>query len=94
MSFADQYNLGRDVSFIAKVQMAIIKSAIAIRAEDPETADHAKRDILAKRVLEQPDNWAHNFALGVVSNAAITTEATDGDIEFTVNSIWNAYAGI
>ena len=32
--------------------------------------------------------------MGVAANPAITTESTDSDIQFTVNSLINDYAGV
>ena len=48
----------------------------------------------AALVLRDPDRYQPAFARAVVTNAGITgTGASDGDIEFTVNSMWNAFAG-
>lgn len=59
----------------------------------PEAIDaHRRRTRLAREVLLKCDRLAKSMAPGVASNAAITTD--DNDIEFTVNSIWSAYAGV
>ena len=53
-----------------------------------------KRAWLAATVLRDPIAWIDKFTLAVASNAAIVTGSTDGDIQFTVNSIWDDMAGV
>ena len=92
MSFKDQLGVAQNGDFIRRVQMAIIKSALAIQAEDPATANHAQRSALAYKVLHEPEAYAPKFAMGVATNPVITAASEDADIEFTVNSMWDAYA--
>lgn len=92
MTAAEQYDLSHDTLFLRRVQMIIQKSAIAIAAEDPATANHAQRVAFGNKVLMNPSGYAELMAQGVTTNAAITISSTDSDIEFTVNSEWNAYA--
>ncbi|NBD36738.1 MAG: hypothetical protein GVY30_12180 [Chloroflexi bacterium] len=94
MSFLDQVALAENQEFVRRVQMAMVKSAVAVVAEDPATAHHATRAQWATQVLRDPEHYADRVAFGVVTNASITAESTDNDIEFTVNSQWNAYAGV
>ena len=94
MSFAEQINLATTPAFVARVQAAMVKSAIAVSNEDPATAAHATRVQWATQVLRDPAHYAARTAFGVASNAAITSESPDDAIEFTVNSVWNAYAGV
>jgi hypothetical protein len=44
-------------------------------------------------VLADPTGWAPRFALAVVTNPVITVASSDSDIQFTVNSVWDAIAG-
>lgn len=93
MTLYAQYNLAREPEFIASVTIAMIQAAIAIANESTATANHALRARHAARVLNEPTHFAPGFALGVASNPAITAESTDSDIQFTVNSNWDAFAG-
>lgn len=80
-----------DPLFIVKVRQAIITAAIAIQAEAQTVLHHSERVALALQVLATPNTWAPIIAQGVASNNAITDSSLDSDIQFTVNSIWNAY---
>lgn len=94
MSFQEQVDLAESTSFVARVQMAMVKAALAVAAEDAATEHHATRSQWATQVLRDPAHYAARMAYGVAANGAVTTDSTDSDIEFTVNSIWNAYAGV
>ena len=99
MTFEEQAALAADTSFVMKVQQASIKSALAILADVPDNTPeaietHRKRTRLGNEVLQDPGRMALSMARGVAANSSITADATDADIEFTVNSIWSAYAGV
>ena len=94
MSFQDQYALADDPVFQQRVTVAAVKSAIAVMNEAPTTPSHSERATYATKVLGQPEVEGMNQALGCVTNAAITAESLDSDIEFQVNAQWNAYAGV
>ena len=94
MSFSEQVTLAGNDELIRKVQQALIKSAIAVAAESAETKSHDQRRSFAQAVLMEPQRWARLVVLGVVTNPSITAESKDNDIEFTVNSMWDAYAGV
>jgi hypothetical protein len=94
MAFKDQTDLAMTPAFIARVQNAMVKSAIAVSAEDPATAYHAARVSWATQVLRDPARYATRVAVGVASNDVISLDSLDSDIEFTVNAQWNAYAGV
>ena len=91
MSFRDQLGIAQDGDFIRRVQMAIITAAIEIQAEDPATVNHVQRSALAHQVLHSPEAFASKFAMGVATGF-ITAASVDADIQYTVNSVWNAYA--
>jgi len=93
MTFVDQFALLRDETFVGRVQVAIVKAAIAIQNEDPSVSNHAARSALAYAVLLNPEHYARLMAVGVANNPVITALSTDADIEFTVNALWNAYTG-
>lgn len=92
MTASEQYDLSHDAIFLRRVQMIIQKSAIAVAAEDPATANHVQRLAYGNKVLMNPGGYAELMAQGVSTNAAISSASSDSDIEFTVNSQWNAYA--
>ena len=94
MSFRDNTELAQFAPFVARVQAAMVKSAIAVNSEDPATAAHATRVQWATQVLRDPAHYAARTAFGVAVNPVITAESPDDAIEFTVNSAWNAYAGV
>ena len=94
MSFAEQINLAITPAFVARVQAAMVKAAIAVSSEDPSTEAHSTRVQWATQVLRDPAHYAARMAFGVAANPIITAESSDSDIEFTVNSVWNAYAGV
>jgi hypothetical protein len=92
MTAAEQYDLSHDTLFMRRVQMIAQKTAIAVAAEDPATASHAQRVAFGNKVLMNPSGYAELIAQGVTTNSAINASSTDSDIEFTINSQWNAYA--
>lgn len=94
MAFVDQINLAMTPHFIVRVQGAMVKSALAVASEDPATAGHGTRVAWATQVLRDPAHYAARMAYGVAVNPVITAESSDSDIEFTVNSVWDAYAGV
>lgn len=90
--YTDDIDLAGDAGFLKKVERAIVTAAIDVKAENPATANHAARAVLATRVLGNPAASAAQMAIGVVTNVAISSGSSDSDIQFTVNSQWDAYA--
>jgi len=93
MGFLDQQQLARNANFRLRVQHAMVKASIAVMAEDPATPNHAARAAFAQTALGEPERTSARMAMGVVTNPVISADSSDSDIEFTVNSMWNAYAG-
>lgn len=96
MSFLDSAQLAQFKGFQDRVQVAAVKAAVAVAAEAPsgDQRTDSLRATLATNVLNDPDGYAARFAWAVVQNAAITFDSNDGDIEFTVNSVWDHMAGV
>ena len=92
MSFTAQLGVAQNGDFIRRVQMAVIKAAIDIQAENPATANHAQRSALAYRVLHEPEAYAPKFAMAVATNPVIVAASADADIQLAVNSMWDAFA--
>lgn len=86
--------LAKTTSFVERVQAAMVKAAVAVGAEqDDGTPRGQMRRSLSVRVLEASDAWAPRFAWGVATNAVINHDSPANDVEFTVNSLWDAFAG-
>jgi len=88
--------------FLWRVRHFIKKAALAIMAEAADTANHAERVALANSVLSGGFN-IQELAFAVVTNATISGNAltdienqgvTDSDLEFTINSMIDAHAGV
>jgi len=98
MALSDQYTLAVTVGFIQKVEIALVKAAVAVMAEAENTLDHSFRRSYAARVLANPADEAALMTIGIVTNATIAAtaptgaSATDSDIQFTVESMFTAYA--
>ena len=86
--------------FQNRVGIAMNSAAVAVYYEASTVTGHAARAAYANKVL----NGTYNLAaatLAVLVNSTIMAEATttppnsiaDTDIQFQVNSIWNALAG-
>lgn len=75
---------------IATVQVAIIKAALDISAEAPETPNHANRASLARSVLLNPEHYAKLMVWAVALTAVDTKDA---GVLGSVAGVWNAYAG-
>jgi len=91
---ADYY---KDLDFEDKVRFYMVMAAIAIMAEADTVAHHAKRVIYSNKVLNGTASVGA-YALGVSVNPTIKAHIVagasyDGDLEFTVNSLFTAYAG-
>lgn len=93
MAFADQATLAADATFIARVRIALLTASIAVMAEDNTAPHWQARKRYALACLQDPVGQAALMAQGVVTNGEIDDESSDGDIEYTVNSLFDAYAG-
>ena len=94
MTLAEQYAAANDPTFASRVGQAMCKAAVAVQAEATNTANHTNRANFATLALRDPERYQAAVARAVVTNAGITsTAASDNDVEFTVNSMWNAFAG-
>lgn len=95
MTFEEAYALGADPVWRARCQTAGLQAAANVMAEDPATVGHGERIAYANRVMLNPSLESQAQAFGVAAQPGITgPEATDSDILFTVNSLWNAWAGV
>jgi hypothetical protein len=99
MDFLGQIELAEDGAFQARVRQAVVTAAVQILADRPMNtpqaiALHERRVSLAHGTLVDPLSKQRAWAYAVASNPAIGTESTDSDIQWTVNAMWNAMAGV
>jgi hypothetical protein len=103
-SNTDLMAIARNEKFQDRIRYDIQKAAIAVCSEDSQTASHPQR-IAYARLLISGNIQILSWAIAVVTNSTIANEATldpqvadfgipDSDIEFTVNSLFNAFAGV
>ncbi len=90
-------NYYKDIGFRDKVMFYLTKAAIAVMAEEASVEHHEKRVEFAKQVFRNGFSL-DNYALGVMTNTTIKGHVDSGssydtDLEFTVNSLFTAYAG-
>lgn len=83
--------MAENADFRLKVNVASISAAGDILAgvdRSPYLINYAQI------IISNPDGqgWLNALSHGVVSNVAITDESSDGDIQFTLNSIFTKYA--
>lgn len=95
MTFEEAYQLGSDPTWKARCQSGAIQAATNVMSEDDTTTGHTERQAYANKVLLNPSLQAAQIAFGVAAQPGITgPDATDQDILFTINSLWNAWSGV
>jgi hypothetical protein len=94
MTLAEQLIWSADAENIAKVRQLLCKAAVAVCAESSSTANHATRVAFAVAVLGNPTAAGSAAVFPVATNPALTTTPSDADLEFTVNSMFSALAGV
>lgn len=92
MAYADIYTAAVDAAvFQPRCLVAMWKAAQDIMAEDPQTADHQRRVSWATSVMRDAVAITpKQLAMQVLGNATIAANpgaASDGDIQFQVNSV-------
>lgn len=90
----DKYLLGSDLTWRGRCQTAGAIAATSVMAESSATPGHTQRATYATDFLNNPATMSGPLAVAVAAAPAITgPQATDNDIMFTVNSLWNAMSG-
>lgn len=91
MAYADIFNAANDAMFQGRCLVAMWKAAQDISSEAPDTPNHGARMDWATRVLQDRTNITpRQLAMQVLRNGTIAANpgaASDGDIQFQVNSI-------
>lgn len=94
MALADQNDLAIYPPFVRKVTAAMVSAAVNVGAEAYDGTQYKlTRRALVTKVLEDSPLWGSRFAYAVASNPVIAVDSSDNDIQFTVNSMWDAMAG-
>jgi hypothetical protein len=104
-TFAQLGLIANETEFQQRVEYAMSVAAANVYSENTSTTGHATRAAFANKVLAGNYN-IKSACFGVLSNPTIAAEATipasgppagnsipDADIQFAVNSLWNAFAG-
>lgn len=94
MAFVDNKEMAERPGFRAKVEQAMLRSAVNISSEASNTTNHPNRAALSKTVLLETHRYVDAFAFAAASDGATTDESTDQEIENRVSSLWNALAGV
>jgi hypothetical protein len=100
MSAEDLIRAARDDTYAARVAMIQLKVAQNVASEDPTTTHHAERigySYLVIRGAENPKmvaahlNSQPGISVSIEADpAALGANVPDGDIEFTLATIWDS----
>jgi hypothetical protein len=94
VSLSDVVDLAVNPTFLRRVTAAAVNAAVAVGAESFDgSAYRLMRRALVVKVLEDPQLWGTRFAYAAANNTAITVDTSDSDLQWTVNSVWDAMAG-
>lgn len=97
-SLTDSATMSKDQAFIDRVTSAVSTTAYNILTGDGTEEDHARREALARLVVQNVSAAGLQFTPMVVANPTIAANAPDqaavpdNDILFVVNLIWIDFA--
>jgi hypothetical protein len=99
MTFLDDLATAEHSLFRGRVRMAAVKAAVAIAAEAPggDERTDTLRAALATNLLNDPAAYEERMVWAVLTNGAVAAAGIatpDGDLEYTMSTIWNAVAGV
>lgn len=94
-----KYQTAVNPDFKARIKILLIGSCIDIIGEDPAnktTAYIEKRHSLAVQILNNPEMFIERFAFAIVSynSSTINLDSPDGDIQWTINTVFSDIAGL
>ena len=93
----DNYELSNNSDFILRVEMLLLKVINNVIGEDQGsmTLDKFnKRHDFAYKCLLNSNNYIVTMCRCVANNPTIDINSSDGDIEFTINSLVDDFAGV
>ena len=88
MTYATNYATSVDPAFTSRVFMAIRECGRDIINEDPGTANHTDRVLLAALVVARTADWVATFAARF-AELGMTTASTDADLKAMGASVWD-----
>lgn len=100
MAFLNTYDLAKAASFRPKVTIGMVKVAAQVAVEDTSAMSEGratKRRALAELCLRQPEHQTDIFVWSVLANPVIAQaglDASDGDVEYQVNQVFDSLAGV
>lgn len=98
MAFSDQKLLAEDPAFREKVEISMLKTALAIVGETPASPGNIavddKRHKLGNSVLVSREYWLAVFSYAAAAEGTLTTSSTDAQVETVVISVWDDIAGV
>lgn len=99
MAYLDQATLAGDGDFRSRVRVAVATAAVQVMGESQGSfsdTEYGKRQGLAFEVLRAAasSTYLEMFVWATIQNAAIISGSSDGDIQFTVNSVWDDLSGV
>lgn len=92
-----------DRNFVLRTRQAVVQAATDIQSESDAADGHDQRAAWAASVLIDPESWAQRMGVAVANNANVTAGGADdpsdpefGDsaLQFVVNSLVDAFAGV
>lgn len=101
--FLKAARIAENQSWVKRIGLIALNAAIDILAEDPTTPDHAARAALASLVVRSDQTVLSAIPRITMTNEVVRAAAVagpdltgeavpDGDLEYTVNTIWTATA--
>src|SRR4051812_21145943 len=97
MALLDLDALANNEDFRKRVKVAMVNAAqnVSSEANDPlHMPYHTKRSTHAHNILSGPENYVDSYAYGCAAPGVLNEASTDSDIQFTVNAIFDAQAGV
>lgn len=97
MSLQSEWDLANTPSFLQRVTVQAVKSAIYMTIESSTVAGHVARKAYGLQVLAAPELEAMDLALGLAADATISaagSTCSDAQIDAAMASLWNSYAGV
>lgn len=93
---SDSMTVALNSAFQQRVRYFLCKAAVAVMSEQADTAGHSLRVAYAKLVLSGTAS-SEAASVAVLTNGVVAAAGfavTDNDLEFTVNSVFSALAGV
>ncbi len=98
MSLINAAAFANNPDLIGPLVIAVTTASVNIMNEDPGTDHHRSRVELARKILANPRGEANRFRFAVATNPTLIAhedmESAVGDLQYVVDSVYDAMAGI